>query len=186
ITDVVKGGIELLTGITPMVVGQGIKTGIRIAIDRPAGLGTDLVVDAVAASEEYNGPLAIFDLGTATTCSVVDEQRSYLGTLIMPGVVISQEALTEKTSQLPHIRFEKPKHMIGKNTVESMQSGLLYGNAAMLDGLIDRVETELGRKVTVIVTGGIGSLIVPFCRHEMIYDPDLLLKGLWYIYYKNQ
>ena len=94
--------------------------------------------------EEYSGIIAIFDMGTATTCSVVDERRSYLGTLIMPGVKISQDALTERTSQLPYIRFEKPKHMIGKNTIESMQSGLIYGNAAMVDGLIERLEDELG------------------------------------------
>lgn len=142
-----------MTGLTPLVVGHGIRTGIRIATDHPASLGSDLVVDAVAATEEYSGTIAIFDMGTATTCSVVDGRRSYLGTLIMPGVKISQDALTERTSQLPYIRFEKPKHMIGKNTIESMQGGLIYGNAAMVDGLIERIEEELGCGVTVLATG---------------------------------
>jgi type III pantothenate kinase len=185
LTDVVRQGMACLTGLTPMVVGQGIRTGIRIATDHPASLGSDLVVDAVAAAEEYPGVLAIFDMGTATTCSVVDAKRSYLGTLIMPGIRISQDALTERTSQLPYIRFEKPKHMIGKNTIESMQSGLIYGNAAMVDGIIERLEDELKTPVTVIATGGVAGVIVPHCRRKIIYDPDLLLKGLWYIYYKN-
>ena len=129
LTDAVREGMRLMTGLTPLVVGHGIRTGIRIATDHPASLGSDLVVDAVAATEEHSGTIAIFDMGTATTCSVVDDKRSYLGTLIMPGIKISQDALTERTSQLPYIRFEKPKHMVGKNTIESMQSGLIYGNA---------------------------------------------------------
>lgn len=185
LTDVVREGMALLTGICPMVVGMGIKTGIKIATDHPASLGCDLVVDAVAACESYEGPLVIFDMGTATTCSVVSEERAYLGTLIMPGVKISQDALSERASQLPHIRFEKPKHMIGRNTIDSMQSGLLYGNAAMIDGLIERIEEEMETKVTVLATGGIAGLIITYCRKKIIYDPDLLLKGLWHIFYKN-
>ena len=185
LTDVVRKGMEQMTGISPFVVGQGMKTGIRIATDHPASLGVDLVVDAVAASEEYEGPLIIFDMGTATTCSIIDEKRSYLGTLIMPGIKISQDALTERTSQLPYIRFEKPKHIIGKNTIESMQSGLIYGNASMLDGLIDILKEELGKDATVLATGGTAGMIVPHCRHDIVYEPNLLLKGLWYIYQKN-
>lgn len=185
LTDVVRRSMKQMTGFTPYVVGQGMKTGIRIATDHPASLGVDLVVDAVAAAEEYEGPLIIFDLGTATTCSVIDEKRAYLGTLIIPGIKISQDALSEKTSQLPYIRFEKPKHIIGKNTIESMQSGVIYGNASMLDGLIDIIQEELGRKVTVLATGGVAGLIVPYCKHKIKYEPNLLLKGLWYIYQKN-
>lgn len=185
LTDVVREGMALLTGLTPMVVGLGIKTGIKIATDHPASLGSDLVVDAVGATEEYPGTLAVFDMGTATTCSVIDTDRTYLGTMIMPGIRISQDALTDRTSQLPYIRFEKPKRMIGKNTIESMQSGLIYGNAAMVDGLIERLEENLGREITVIATGGIASLIIPHCKRKIIYDSDLLLKGLWYIFNKN-
>ena len=184
LTDIIREGMALLTGTVPIVVGHGIKTGIKIATDQPSSLGTDLVADAVAASEEYPGTLAIFDMGTATTCSVVDN-RTYLGTMIIPGIRKSQEALTEKTSQLPYIRFEKPKHIIGKNTIESMQSGLIYGNAAMVDGVAGRIEETLGKKITVVATGGVAGLIIPHCKREIIMDADLLLKGLWYIYHKN-
>lgn len=184
LTDSIREGVAILTGTTPVVAGYGIETGIKIATEHPASLGTDLIADAVAASEEYPGALAIFDMGTATTCSVVDD-KTYLGTMIMPGVKISQDALTEKTSQLPYIRFENPEHLIGKNTVESMQSGLVYGNAAMIDGLIDRIEETLGRKITAVATGGVAGLIIPYCKREIIMDSDLLLKGLWYIYHKN-
>lgn len=185
LTDVVYDAMRELTGFVPIVVEYGIQTGIRIMTDNPALVGSDLVVDAAAAVEEYDGAVAIFDLGTATTCSVVDEEKNYLGTIIMPGVKISQDALSERAAQLPHIRFDKPGRMIGKNTIESMQSGVIYGNAAMIDGLADRVEQELGKEITVIVTGGIAGAIVPYCQRKVIYDPDLLLKGLWYIYYKN-
>ncbi len=185
LTDIVKVGIEKLTGICPLVVGHGLKTGIKIATDHPASLGSDLVVDAVAGTELYEGPLAIFDLGTASTVSVVDGAKTYLGTLIMPGVKISQDALSTKCSQLPYIRYEKPKHMIGRNTIESMQGGLLYGNAAMIDGMIDRIESELGMPVTAILTGGIASIVMPYCRRKVIYDEWLLLRGLYSIYQKN-
>lgn len=185
LTDTVSRGMALLTGKKPFVVGRGTKTGVSIATDHPASLGADLVVDAVAASEEYSGPVIIFDMGTATTCSVVDENKTYLGTLIIPGISISLDALSSKASQLPYIHLEKPRHLVGKNTIESMQSGILYGNAAMLDGLIDRIEAEYGRSMTVVATGGIAGNIVPLCIHKIHYDPDLLLKGLWYIYQKN-
>ncbi len=184
-TDVVREAFLKLTGLNPYIVAHGTKTGIRIATDQPASVGSDLIVDAVAACESYKGPLIIFDLGTATTCSVVDTNRTYLGTLIMPGVRISQDALMEKAAQLPFFRLEKPRHVIGKNTTESMQSGLIYGNAAMIDGLIDRIEGELGTPVTAIATGGIAKLITPHCRHQLHEEPDLLLRGLWFLYQKN-
>ena len=185
LTDSISQGMALLTGKKPFVVGRGTKTGISIATDHPASLGADLVVDAVAATEGYEGPVIIFDLGTATTCSVVDENKTYLGTLIIPGIGISLNALSSKASQLPYIHLEKPRHLVGKNTIESMQSGIIYGNAAMLDGLIDRIEAEYGKPMTVIATGGIAGSIIPLCTHKIHYDPDLLLKGLWYIYHKN-
>ena len=186
LTDVARSGIRDLMGTDPLVVDHGIKTGIRIAMDQPATVGSDLIVDAVGACEKYDGPLIIFDLGTATTCSVVDEDRTYLGTIIIPGVKTAQDALTQKAAQLPYISYKKPRHLLGRNTVESMQSGLIYGNAAMIDGLIDRVQEDLGRQATVIMTGGIGCVIAPFCRHKLVYEENLLLDGLWYIYQKNQ
>lgn len=185
VTDQIAASMKMLTGREAMIVGRGTKTGIKIATDNPASLGTDLVVDAVAACEEYEGTIVIFDMGTATTCSLV-EDKTYLGTIIMPGVKISQDALTEKASQLPSIRFDKPKNLIGKNTIESMQSGLIYGNASMVDGMIDRIRKLTDKEPVVIATGGIAKLIVPHCFGDIVYDPDLLLKGLWHIYKKNQ
>ncbi len=185
VTDAVKEGAGLAAARPAMVIGAETKTGLTIDMDDPAKVGTDLIVDAVAAAEEYAGALVIFDMGTATTCSVVSADKRYLGTIIMPGAAIAQEALTQRASQLVPVAFETPDRLIGKNTMESMQSGLVYGNAAMVDGLIGRVEEAVGERATVIATGGIAGLIVPCCSRRIIYDPDLLLKGLWYIYHKN-
>ena len=144
-----------------------------------------MVVDAVAAIHQYPKPLIIIDMGTATTVSVVDKESRYQGGLILPGVKISQDTLTGRTSQLPRISLEAPAHVIGKNTIDCMKSGAIFGNAAMLDGLIDRIEEEIGEKATVVATGGLAECIIPNCRREVHYDPDLLLKGLMIIYEKN-
>ena len=184
VTENVSKAMELITGKKVLIVKNDIRTGIKIATDFPDKVGTDLIVDSVAAMMEYGGKIVIFDMGTATTCSVVDE-GTYLGTIIIPGVAISNEALVKGASQLPPIEFRAPKNLIGKNTIESMQSGIVYASAAMVDGLIQRVEVNIHAKVTVIATGGIAGLIVPYCEKKIIYEPDLLLKGLWYLYYKN-
>ena len=186
LVNIIKEAVEKMLGITPLVVGPGIKTGLNIKIDNPAQLGSDLVVGAVAAIHEYKPPCIIIDMGTATTIAAIDRDCSYLGGVIMPGVVVSQESLSSKTSQLPRIGLDKPAHVIGKNTIECMRSGLVYGNAAMIDGMIDRVEEELGSEAVVIATGGLSKFIIPYCKHaNIIYDDDLLLKGLWIIYDKN-
>lgn len=186
LNTVIKYAIEHILGITPIFVGPGIKTGLNILIDNPGQLGSDLVVDAVAALAEYKPPLIIFDMGTATTISVVDDKKNYLGGVIIPGIMVSQESLTSRTSQLPRIGFDAPNQVIGKNTVDSMRSGLFYANASMVDGMIDRVEEELGMTATVIATGGLASFIVPYCKRKIIYDDSLLLKGLLVIYNKNK
>lgn len=167
------------------VVGPGLKTGLNIRIDNPAEVGSDLIVAAVAAMKEYGTPLIIIDMGTATTFSVVDGNKAYLGGAICPGVMISLDALTSRTAQLPGISLNVPKRVVGKNTVDCMQSGLLYGTAAMIDGMIDRTEEELGERTTVIATGGLSRFILPLCRREIVYDEDLLLKGLNIIYKLN-
>ena len=182
----VFSGVVKLTGKTPMTVGPGIKTGLNIQMDIPSQVGADRIVIAVAALGEYKPPLALIDLGTATTIEVVMEGNTYIGGCIMPGVGVSLEALTSRTAQLPGIQLTRPRRVIGKNTVECMRSGVMYGAAAMLDGLMDRVEAELGTSVTVIATGGLAELVVPLCRREMILDPDLLLKGLYILYEKNR
>ena len=172
----VRTGIIKVTGKTPMVVGPGIKTGLNIQMDNPSQVGSDRIVIAVAALAEYEPPLTLLDLGTGT----------YLGGCIIPGVRVSLEALTSRTAQLPGIRLDRPKRVIGKNTVDCMRSGIMYGTAAMLDGMLERVEEELGFATTVVATGGMAQFIAPLCRREIKLEKDLLLKGLNIIYQKNK
>lgn len=175
-----------LVGKSIKVVGPGIKTGLNIKIDDPKELGADLVIGAVAAIQEYKAPMVIFDLGTATTASVIDENMCYLGGMIMPGAVVSLNSLTNSTSQLPRISLEAPKKLIGGNTVECMTSGIIYSTAASIDGICERIEEHFGKEVTVIATGGIASTIVPFCKKKIVLDDELLLKGLIILYNKNK
>ncbi len=186
VTSVVKDSIETLFGTQVMVVGPGIKTGISIVIDNPAQLGSDLVVDAVAGVSEYSVPQIIIDMGTATTITAIDREKRFLGGAIMPGVRVSHDALIDRTSQLPKIALEKPKKVIGSNTIDCIKSGIIYGNAGAIDGIIDRYREELGEDCTVIATGGLAKVIAPLCKNEIIIDEDLLLKGLMLIYEKNK
>ena len=181
-----RTAIRKLTGDYPLVVGPGIKTGLNILTDNPNQTGGDLVVGAVAALQEYPLPLALVDMGTATTISILNEKGAFVGGCICPGVRISQDALTARTAQLPGINLEAPRHAIGRNTIDCMRSGIMYGAAAMLDGLLDRMEQELGQPLHVVATGGISRFVMPLCRRAMTYDKDLLLKGLWILYEKNQ
>ena len=155
-------------------------------MDTPSQVGSDRIVIAVAALAEYDPPLTLLDLGTATTIEVVGQGSTYLGGCIIPGVRISMDALTSRTAQLPGISLDQPKRVIGKNTVDCMRSGIMYGTAAMLDGMLDRVEEELGFSTTVVATGGMAQFIVPLCRREIRLEKDLLLKGLNIIYQKNR
>jgi len=181
----VHTGVIKLTGKQPMVVGPGIKTGLNIQMDTPSQVGSDRIVIAVAALAEYEPPLTLLDLGTATTIEVVDKGNVYLGGCIIPGVRISLEALTNRASQLPGIQLDRPKKVIGKNTVDCMRSGVMYGAAAMLDGMIQRVEEELGYSTTVVATGGMAQFVCPLCKRDIKLERDLLLKGLNLIYKKN-
>ncbi|MEE0858483.1 MAG: type III pantothenate kinase [Acutalibacteraceae bacterium] len=187
LTSVMKKAVQIVAELEPMIVGPGMKTGLNIALDNPATMGSDRVADAVAAINQYKLPAMIIDTGTATTVSVIDANRNYLGGMIIPGIMISQEALADRTSQLPKISLEPPKNIIGKNTVDCMKSGAVFASAAMIDGVIGRIEDELGEKVTVIGTGGLASSIMPFCnRKDIIIDDNLLLKGLRILYDKNK
>ena len=181
-----KTAIVKLTGKQPLVVGPGIKTGLNILLDNPAMAGGDLIVAAVAALAEYKPPLLIIDMGTATTMTAIDQKGNFLGGSIFPGVKISAEALSGKTAQLPAISLEAPQKAIGRNTVDCMQIGIMMGTAAMLDGMIERMEDELGSDATIIATGGIARFILPMCKREMVYDKDLLLKGLRILYENNK
>ena len=185
VTSVINRALEKLTGEKALVVGPGIRTGLNIKIDNPAQLGSDLVVDAVAGIAEYPLPLIIIDMGTATTMSAIDAAGNYLGGVIIPGVRVALDSMVSRTAQLPRISFEAPKKAIGKNTIECMKSGSVLGSASMLDGMIDRLEEELSQDATVVATGGIAPFITPHCKHKIVCDDTLLLKGLYLIYNKN-
>lgn len=185
VQQVMVGAVEQLTGKPCLTVGPGLKTGLHIKIDNPAQAGSDLIVGAVAAIEAYGAPLCVIDLGTATTISVIDQKGAFVGGTIAPGVMLSLNALSSGTAQLPAISLEKPRCAIGTNTVDSMRSGLLLGSAAMLDGMVERIEEELGYPVKVVATGGLAKFIAPLCKREMIIDDNLLLKGLLILYNRN-
>ncbi len=179
-------GVYKVIGKQPMVVSPGLKTGLNIHVDIPSQVGSDRIVAAVAALSEYKAPLVLIDMGTATTVEVVEPENIYLGGLIFPGVMVSLDSLTSRTAQLPGINLDKPKNVIGKNTVDCMRSGMMYGTASMLDGIIDRIAEELGHSSTIVATGGLAQFITPLCKHEIILEKDLLLKGLNIIYKKNK
>ena len=185
LTHTLRDAVTRLTGKPAMVVGPGIKTGLKIKLDNPAQLGSDRVADAVAAIHEYPCPLIIVDMGTATTISAIDRDKNFLGGIIIPGLKASLDSLTSRTSQLPNISLDPPKKVIGSNTVDCMRSGIIYSNASSIDGVIERIEEELGEKCTVISTGGMSKTIIPYCKREIILDDMLLLKGLMIIYHKN-
>lgn len=178
--------MELLTGKKFLIVGSGIKTGLDIRTDNPAQLGADLVVDAVAALAKYKPPLVVFDMGTATTMFLVDKNGAYLGGMIIPGLRLSVDALSARAAQLPYIHLGRPDRLIGTNTIDCMQSGAIYSSAAMLDGLLDRVEEELGEPVTAVATGGLMGTVLPYCRRAIHYDENLMLEGLDLLYRKNR
>ena len=178
--------VKKLTGKTPLVVGPGLKTGLNILLENPGQTGADLVVGCVAALREHKPPMIIIDMGTATTMVVLDKNGALVGGCICPGVKISMDALTDRTALLPGLQLDQPKHAIGRNTIECMRSGIMMGNACMIDGMVERMEEELGYQTTVIATGGIAKFVIPMCRKEIIYDKDLLVKGLAALYRDNK
>ena len=186
ITNIVKLAAEKILKKNAIVLGPGVKTGLNIMMDNPGQLGADQVADAVAGISGYPVPLILIDMGTATTASVVNSKKQYVGGMILPGVGVSLDALTARASQLSGISIDAPRHVIGKNTIECMKSGVLYSSAAAIDGSIDRIEEAIGQPMTAIATGGLSKKIVPYCKREVILDDDLLLKGLLIIYRKNR
>lgn len=178
--------VKKLTGKAALVVGPGLKTGLNIQIENPAQTGADLVVGCVAALREHKAPMIIVDMGTATTMIVLDKKSAMIGGCIMPGVKISMDALTDRTALLPGLQLDQPKKAIGRNTIDCMRSGIMMGAACTIDGMIERMEAELGYETTVIATGGIAKFVIPMCKKKIIYDKDLLVKGLATLYRENK
>lgn len=181
-----KALIRLL-GKPPMMVGPGVKTGLNIRMDFQSQMGADIVADAVAALEKFQPPIVTIDMGTATTVGVISQGRTYEGGMLLPGVNVSLDALSRRAAQLPAISLQHPKTLIGKNTEDCMRSGIVYGTAAMLDGIIDRIREQFpGKELNVVATGGNAPVIVKYCRNHIVYDKYLLMEGLWSIYQKNR
>jgi len=186
LTGVLADAVESCIGTRPLIVGPGVKSGLNIRMDTPTELGGDLVAAGVAAVERYPLPCVFIDMGTAAAIGVIDSKGSYIGGLICPGVGLSRSSLAKNTSQLPDVSLEVPKKVIGKNTSESIRSGLIYGTAAMLDGIISRIERELGSSCSVVMTGDSAKQIIPCCtRRDIAFDEDLIMRGLWSIYCRN-
>ena len=186
LTAALQEAVKLLCGVRCVVVGPGMKTGMNVRIDDPGTLAGDLVVGSVAAMSCYGTPCIVLDLGTATTIVAIDEKGCYLGGAILAGVKLSLRALASGTSLLPDISISAPKKCIATNTVDSMRSGAVFGTAAMIDGMIERMEAELGTSCKIVATGGLAQFIAPHCKREILCDDDLLLKGLWILYQKNK
>ena len=185
VTGTLSKAVKFVTGCTPLIVGPGMKTGLNVRIDDPSTVAADLIVSSVAATTYYGSPVIVIDMGTATTMVVIDKDGCYKGGAIVPGLKLSYASLASGTSLLPDISILPPKKVVATNTVDCMRSGAVYGTAAMLDGMIERMEQELGYECKVVATGGLAQSIVGLCRREIIFDGDLILKGLWTLYQKN-
>lgn len=186
LTSVIKKSVEFAYDIEPLIVGPGIKTGINIKCDDPSSVGADLICACVAVHYIYGSPSMIIDMGTATKIMLMDKSGAFTGASIAPGVMIALKALSGGTAQLPQIGLEPPKFVMGKNTVDCMRSGVVFGNASMIDGMIDRVNAEFGEELPVYATGGLSTAIIPHCNHQITIDENLVLRGLNLIYKKNK
>lgn len=184
--NAISRAVSMLCDIVPLELGPGIKTGLNIKIDNPAQLGADLVAGAVGAISEYTLPCIVIDMGTATTISVINSKGQFLGGAIAAGVRLILKALSENTSQLPSINISAPNSVIGTNTVDCMRSGLVFGAAAMIDGLIEKMTLELDEIPTIVATGGLSKEIIAHCKSDIIYNENLLLDGLREIYERNK
>ena len=185
LSSVFKRAVSFLYGIEPLMVGPGIKTGINIRCDDPSSVGSDLICATVAAHHIYSSPALVIDMGTATKMILVDKKGAFSGVSILPGVQMGLRALSDDTAQLPQVSLDAPSSVIGKNTADAMRSGLIFGNAAMIDGMIDRVYKEMGAELPVYATGGLAETVIKHCSHTMVLDESLVLKGLNILYKKN-
>lgn len=186
IARIIKDAIKICFGVEVLVFGAGVKSGLAIQVDNPLEVGTDLIAACVGAINKYGKPLILVDFGTATKINIVDKNGAFIGCTIAPGLKISNDALVNVAPQLPLISFEAPRKVIGKNTNDSMNSAAIYGTASMVDGMIKKIERELGYQATRLATGGLQELVTPYCEIPFLVDQDILLYGLYRIYIKNR
>lgn len=186
VTARIRSAVMDLLGIESLVVGPGIKTGLNIRIEDPSQLGADLVVACVSANAKYPAPCIVISMGTATVMCVIDKNRSMLGGPIAPGVMVSLNALTGNAALLYSVSLDAPESVIGNNTDRSIRSGVVWGTVCMIDGMIDRIEKELGEKCSIVATGGMAKTIIKHCAHEITVQDDLIMQGLKIIYDRNK
>ncbi len=186
VTARIRSAVMDLLGIESLVVGPGIKTGLNIRIEDPSQLGADLVVACVSANAKYPAPCIVISMGTATVMCVIDKNRSMLGGPIAPGVMVSLNALTGNAALLYSVSLDAPESVIGNNTDRSIRSGVVWGTVCMIDGMIDRIEKELGEKCSIVATGGMAKTIIKHCAHEITVQDDLIMQGLKLIFDRNQ
>jgi len=185
LTGILYRTVKMLTGYDAVVVGAGIKTGLNILLDDPGQLGSDIVAAAVSARVSYKLPVIVVDMGTATKLFVINENSGFAGGAIFPGIGLSMNALSAGTSQLPKVPIEAPKKCISANTIDCMKSGAIFGTASMIDGMAERFEYELGKKASIVATGGHAEAIYRHCKCGIVYDPHLILRGMEILYEKN-
>ena len=186
LNSVMKRALALVYGVEPIMVEPGIKTGINLKCDDPSSVGADLICACVAAHHIYKSPSLVIDMGTATKMMVMDDSGAFSGAVIIPGVLMGLKSLSSGTAQLPQINLDAPKNVLGKNTVDCMKSGVIYGNASMIDGMIDRLSKELSKELPIYATGGLAQTVIPHCRHNITIDDNMVLKGLKILYDKNK
>lgn len=185
LTTVMKKAVKNIYAVDAKVVGPGVKTGINIHCDTPSSVGTDIICACVATHNLYSSPALIIDMGTATKLSVINEKGAFIGVSIAPGVMMGLNALSQGTAQLPQVSLDAPALVAAKNTADCMKSGVIYGNASLIDGMIDRICSEFGQELPVYATGGMAKVIVKHCKHTITLDEHLVIKGLNIIYNKN-
>lgn len=185
LNSIIKRALEFVFGISPIIVVPGVKTGLNIHCDNPASVGSDLICACVATHHIYGSPALIIDMGTATKMMVVNSKGAFIGVSIIPGVLMGLNSLAERTAQLPQVSLEAPTAVVAKNTVDCMKSGVVFGNASLVDGMIDRINEEAGEVLPVFATGGFAHVIIPHCKHEIKLDEYLVLKGLNILFKKN-
>lgn len=187
LTRTITSAMERLTGVKPILLAPGVKTGLALRVDNPLEVGADLIADCVGAIKKHGYPCIVVDLGTATKICMVNDKGEFVGCVIIPGLKVAAAALSKKASKLPNVACVAPEKVIGKNTFDSMNSGIVYGHAAMVDGFIARFRKEEGYDCKVVATGGLVNVVIPHCETaDIVVDKTVILEGLYEIYLRTE